>query len=140
MAIKLNKLKIKNKKSNIILPQQNYQRNQTQKSYFSPQTITYFNPNQGYDYSQLYQGQNIVTNQNNISVNSIYKCTACGKEIPLKEKKDHLLSHKIEQEEKDRIQAQSLQDEDMFENLPPEKIEEQRRAKIEEERQRYEED
>ena len=117
-----------NPNTNIILPQQNYQRAQTQKQYFRPQTITYFNsPNQGYDYSQLYPNQNIATNQNNISVNSTYKCTTCGKEIPLKEQKDHLLSHKLEQEEKDRIQAQSLQDEDMFENLPPEKIEEQRK-------------
>ena len=120
-----------NSNANIILPQQNYQRAQTQKPYFRPQTITYFNsPNQVYDYSQLYPTQTTSTNQNIISVNSTYKCSTCGKEIPLKEQKDHLLSHKIEQEEKDRIQAQSLQDEDMFENLPPEKIEEQR--KIEE--------
>ena len=111
--------------------QQNYQRAQTQKQYFRPQTITYFNkPDQVYDYSHLYPKQIIATNQNNISGNSTYKCALCEKTIPLKEQKDHLLSHKLEQEEKDRIQAQTLQDEDMFENLPPEKIEEQR--KIEE--------
>ena len=61
---------------------------------------------------------------------STYKCNTCGKAIPIKEQSDHQLSHKLEQEEKDRLQAQRLQDEDMFENLSQEQVEEQR--KIEE--------
>ena len=79
--------------------------------------------------NQLYQNTSdtipIYTNYN-----STYKCNTCGKEIPIKEKSDHQLSHKLEQEEKDRLQAQRLQDEDMFENLSQEQVEEQR--KIEE--------
>ena len=125
--------------TNIILPQkkQPATQAQTQKTYFRPQTITYFDPNlnQINDYSQLYQNQNEVnsiqtTNNNNNISGSTYKCNICGKDIPLNEQKDHLLSHKLDQEEKDRLQAQSLQDDDLFENVPPEKIEEQR--KIEE--------
>ena len=141
--------------SNILLPQQTRPITQVPKQPFRPQTITYFNPilNQTNNYSQLYQNQiinnktntqlyqnqpnNITTgtynniNKNvNANINTTYKCYTCGKDIPMKEQKDHLLSHKLEQEEKDRLQAQRLQDEDLFENLPPEQIEQQR--KIEE--------
>ena len=141
--------------TNILLPQQTRPITQVPNQPFRPQTITYFNPilNQTNNYSQLYQNQIINNTANtqlyqnqpinsttgtlyninknvNTNINTTYKCKTCGKNIPMKEQKDHLLSHKLEQEEKDRLQAQRLQDEDLFENLPPEQIEQQR--KIEE--------
>ena len=61
--------------------------------------------------------------------NFVYTCNTCGKTVPLKEQNDHILSHKLEQEEKDRLQAQQLQDEDLFENVPPEQIEQQKKKK-----------
>lgn len=140
--------------ANILLPQQKEVITNVQKQPFRPQTITYFNPilNQTNLYSGVYQNQanynsnsgllqyqttknpinnnkNLSTNAN-ININSTYICKLCKKTIPAKEQKDHILSHKLEQEEKDRLQAQTLQDEDLFENLPPEQIEQQR--KIEE--------
>ena len=146
---------IKTQNTNILFPQQKRVITTVQNQPFRPQTITYFNPilNQTNNYSGLNQNQinnnlsNIgtlkyETNKNpiyannnknlntNTNINSSYICKICKKEIPTKEQKDHILSHKLEQEEKDRIQAQTLQDEDLFENLPPEQIEQQR--KIEE--------
>ena len=96
--------------------------------YFRPQTTTYFNtnPNQLYNYSQNQKNVYSINNSSGLT----YKCNKCGKNIPLREQRDHLLSHKLEQEEKDRLQAQRLQEEDLFDNLSPEEIEEQR--KIEE--------
>ena len=96
--------------------------------YFRPQTTTYFNanPNKLYNYSQNQKNVYSINNSSGLT----YKCNKCGKNIPLREQRDHLLSHKLEQEEKDRLQAQRLQEEDLFDNLSPEEIEEQR--KIEE--------
>ena len=128
--------KNENKNNKIILPQHKLQREQTQKpTSFRPQSITYFkNHNLGNNnYSQLYQknSKNSPTTISSSSIIPTCKCYKCGKTIPLKEKKDHDLSHKIEQEEKDRLHAQRLQvEENLFENLSPEQIEEQR--KIEE--------
>ena len=140
--------------ANIFLPQQTGTIKKVQEQPFLPQTITYLNPinNQTNNYYGLYQNQtnnssNIGLVQNQIinyptifqtnnnknlipNINTAYICKTCKKAIPMKEQKDHILSHKLEQEEKDRLQAQTLQDEDLFENLPPEQIEQQR--KIEE--------
>ncbi len=121
-----------NGNTNVIIPQQTQPITEI-KTYFRPQTITYFNSpqatqNQVYDYSNLYQNQ--VTTYPTNNNNSFYKCNICGKTIPFKEQKDHILSHKLEQEEKDRLQAQRLQDEDLFDNVSPEQVEQQR--KIEE--------
>ena len=113
--------------ANIILPQQS----QIQYQRFRPQTITYYNtaPNQNYNYSNINQTITYPASTTTYTP-SVYTCRTCGKLIPIKEQKDHILSHKLEQEEKDRLQAQRLQDEDLFENIPPEQIEQQR--KIEE--------
>ena len=110
-----------------------HQQPQVQKQIFRPKTITYYNtnPNQVYNYSNTYQNQTTTyPTVTTTYVPSNYICNTCKKSIPLKDQKDHMLSHKLEQEEKDRLQAQRLQDEDYFENLPPEQIEQQR--KIEE--------
>ena len=119
---------------NVLIPQQRQQIVEA-KTYFRPQTITYFNTpqstqNQIYDYSQLTKNQNYSYPANTNINNLVYTCNTCGKTVPLKEQNDHILSHKLEQEEKDRLQAQQLQDEDLFENVPPEQIEQQK--KIEE--------
>ena len=57
---------------------------------------------------------------------SYFTCNICQKTILDKDKKDHLLCHKIEQEEKDRIQAQRMQDEYLLDNVSQEQIEQQR--------------
>ena len=142
-----------NQNTNILIPQKGEVITKVQSQPFRPQTITYFNPtlNNTNNYSGLYQANNnssnngllqYQTNKNpiyinnnknlniNTNLNSTYICKICKKTIPTKEQKDHILSHKLEQEEKDRLQAQTLQDEDLFANLPPEQIEQQR--KIEE--------
>ena len=137
--------------ANIYLHQPTKTITKVQEQPFIPQTITYFNPinNHTNNYSGLYQNQTLNTgylqnqifnyptilNTNNnknliTNINTAYICKTCKKSIPMEEQKDHILSHKLEQEEKDRLQAQTLQDEDIFENLPPEQIEQQR--KIEE--------
>ena len=125
----LNKNQNLNTNKNIIISQQGQPKAQTQiyTQSFRPLTATYFNQNQNqsYNYSQL--NQNPINNYpNSNNTNSIYNCNICGKTIPIKDKNDHLLSHKLEQEEKDRLHAQRLQDEDLFENLSPEQIQEQR--------------
>ena len=125
----INKNQNLNTNKNIIISQPRQPKVQTQiyTQSFRPLTATYFNQNhnQSYNYSQL--NQNPINNYpNSNNTNSIYNCNICGKTIPIKDKKDHLLSHKLEQEEKDRLHAQRLQDEDLFENLSPEQIQEQR--------------
>ena len=126
------------KNTNIILPNQRQPVTQIQNQYLGPQNISYYNrvPNQLNNYSQFYKNQpNTIYSKTNIQ-NSIYKCKTCGKTLPLKEQKDHLLSHKLEQEEKERLKEQALQDEDLFNNLPPEQIEKQRRIEEHIKRQR----
>ena len=72
------------------------------------------------NYPQNYISYNIPQN------NSYYTCNICQKTILSKDKNDHSLCHKLEQEEKDRLQAQRMQDELLFDNMPQEQIEEQR--------------
>ena len=76
-----------NGNTNVFIPQQTQPITEI-KTYFRPQTITYFNSpqatqNQVYDYSNLYQNQ--VTTYPTNNNNSFYKCNICGKTIPFKE-------------------------------------------------------
>ena len=127
-----------NTNTNVILPQQIHPVTQVQNQYLGPQNISYYNrvPNQLNNYSQFYKNQANTTYPKTNIQKSTYKCKTCGKTLPLKEQKDHLLSHKLEQEEKDRLKAQALQDEDLFNNLSPEQIEQQRRIEEHIKRQR----
>jgi hypothetical protein len=63
-------------------------------------------------------------------INGYFICNTCGENVPLVNKKDHLLCHKLEQEDKDLLQAQNLQDDDIFNNVSPEEVDQQ--LKIEE--------
>jgi hypothetical protein len=96
---------------------------QTQNQYVRPQTTVYYKtrPN----LNNYPQNAQIIKNKT-----KNYKCNICGEVMPETSKNDHLLCHKLEQEDKDLLQARRLQDEDLFNNLSPEQIEQQR--KIEE--------
>ncbi len=129
---------IKNNPNVTIIQQQKQPVIQTQTQYFIPQTTVYYNttPYQNYNYTNNLQTkpktypvtQTIPTTiKNNVSNNVTFKCNICGETMSESTKNDHLLSHKLEQEEKDLLQAKRLQDEDLFNNLSPEQIEEQRR-------------
>lgn len=96
---------------------------------FRPQTVTYFPQN-----TNLYNQNNIYKNT---PVNlATFKCNICGRVLKLVEKKDHMLSHKIEQEEKDYLQAKKIQEEDLFNNASQEEINQQRRIEEQIRRQR----
>ena len=129
---------IKNKPKVTVIPLRKQPVIQTQTQYFRPQTTVYYNttPNQNYNYTQNLQTepktypatQTIPTSsENNVNNNATFKCNICGETMPESTKNDHLLSHKLEQEEKDLLQARRLQDEDLFNNISPEQIEQQRR-------------
>ena len=90
---------------------------------YRPQTATYYNPNQPSNYSQYSKTQ--IPSRNNYQ--RIYKCNICGESMADSAKKDHLLCHKLEQEDKDLLQAQRLQDEDLFNNVTTSQVEEQLR-------------
>ena len=105
---------------------------QTQKQYIRPQTSSvYYNtkPNLNYNYTQNPQTQKNTQIRNLQNQVKNYKCNICKETMPESAKNDHLLCHKLEQEDKDLLQAQRLQDEEL-DNLSPEQIEQQR--KIEE--------
>ena len=65
-----------------------------------------------------------------------YQCNICGEIMPKSSKNDHLLCHQIEQEEQDSLQARRLQNEDIYNNITPEQIEEQRTIEEQIRRQR----
>ena len=58
---------------------------------------------------------------------SYFKCNICGKVILSTKEKEHLLNHKSEQEKKDLLLAQNLQDEFIFKNIPPNAIKQQKK-------------
>ena len=113
---------------------------------YRPQTAIYTTPiiNQrrpnmkNTNISQNYNNNyNTIHNINNnygynmkIPNDNYFVCNFCGERIPFANKKDHELCHKIEQEEKDLIQAQKLQDDMIFDNPSPEQVDQQ--LKIEE--------
>lgn len=113
---------------NIILTPQQPVQSQTKTILYRPQTSTYYNINQPYNYSQLIQTQ--IQNPQIKVQQSLFKCNICGETMSEATKNDHLFSHKLDQENKDLLQAQRLQDEDIFNNISPEEVEQQR--KIEE--------
>ena len=97
---------------------------------YRPRTAIYNNPN----LNQI--NPNIVNNTNQQYLNNnninrvnvkqqVFVCNFCGARIPLNNKNDHLLCHKIEQEDKDLLQAKKIQDEDIFNNPLPEEVEQQ---------------
>ena len=106
---------------------------------YRPQTAIYTNQikNQnGININNTNVPQNYKSNYNNnynnhyginmkAPVESYFNCSVCRKRIPLINKKDHMLCHKFEQEDKDLMQAQKLQDDDIFNNLSPEEYEQQ---------------
>ena len=92
-----------------ISPQTNVQP-QVRTQTYRPRTAIYYNNNQQYRQPQA------QTYPHRKEYKRAFKCNVCGKNIPESDKKDHLLCHKMEQEEKDRLQAQRLQDEDLFNN------------------------
>ena len=107
---------------------------------YRPQTAIYNTPLT----QQIQPNKTNITNNispqyyNNINYNPNYSpyestqnigyftCDICQKTILSKDKKDHLLCHKIDQEEKDKLQAQRMQDELLFDNMPQDQIEQQR--------------
>jgi len=132
---------IKTNPTRTIIQQQKQPIIQTQVQYFRPQTIVNYNknPNQNYNYNYNYR-QNLLTQQKTYPTkktknaakkkdihNVTFKCNTCGETMHESAKNDHLLCHKLEQEDKDLLQARRLQDEDLFNNLSPEQIEQQRR-------------
>ena len=128
---------IKTNPTRTIIQQQKQPVIQTQTQYFRPQTSVYYNstPNQNYNYRQNLQTQpktypttqTITATTKKNANKSTFKCNKCGETMPESAKNDHLLCHKLEQEDKDLLQARRLQDEDLFNNLSPEQIEQQRR-------------
>ena len=105
---------------------------------YRPQTAIYNNPliNQvNPNVKTTVNPQNYIYNNNygiNMKVpsNGYFICDTCGERVPLTNKKDHLLCHKLEQEDKDLLQAQKLQDDDIFNNVSQEEVDQQK--KIEE--------
>ena len=107
---------------------------------YRPRTAIYNNPslNQIVPNNNTNQ-QYLNSNINGVNIKQqIFVCNVCGERIPLNNKNDHLLCHKIEQEDKDLLQAKKIQDEDIFNNLSPEEVEQQLKIEqyIEQERQR----
>ena len=97
---------------------------------YRPQTAIYTNPS-----INMNIPQNSIYNNNyginmKAPVNGYFICNTCGENVPIVNKKDHLLCHKLEQEDKDLLQAQKLQDDDIFNNVSPEEVDQQ--LKIEE--------
>ena len=96
---------------------------------YRPKTAIYTNPNfnqiniNGNNFNNQYLNSNI--NYGNNMKQQVFVCNKCGARIPLKNKNDHLLCHKIEQEDKDLLQAKKIQDEDIFNNVSPEEVEQQ---------------
>ena len=98
---------------------------------YRPQTVIYTNPMVNQIKPNI-QKANIPQQYNyNYGINmkapvdSYFICNVCGESIPLNNKKDHLLCHKLEQEDKDLLQAQKLQDEVIFDNPSPEQVDQQ---------------
>lgn len=110
-----------NTNPNVIISPQTHVQPQVRTQAYRPRTAIYYNNNQQYNQpkAQTYPHRN--------EYKRAFKCNICGKNIPESDKKDHLYCHKMEQEEKDRLQAQRLQDEDIFNNVSPEEVEQQRR-------------
>ena len=100
---------------------------------FRPQTAIYTNqfdnqrrPNiKNASNSPYYNYNNNYGYNTQIPTDSFFVCNFCGEKIPLANKKDHLLCHKIEQEDKDLMQAQKLQDDYIFDNVSPEQVAQQ---------------
>ena len=100
---------------------------------YRPQTAIYTNPIKNQNQINI-NNSNIpkyYNYNNNYGINmkapveSYFNCGVCRKRIPLINKKDHMLCHKFEQENKDLIQAQKLQDDYIFNNISPEEVEQQ---------------
>ena len=106
---------------NVFISPQTHVQPQERTQAYRPRTAIYYNNNQQYNLprAQTYPHRN--------ENKKMIKCNVCKKTIPESDKKDHLLCHKMEQEDKDRLQAQRLQDEDLFNNASPEEVEQQRR-------------
>ena len=106
---------------NVFISPQTHVQPQERTQAYRPRTAIYYNNNQQYNLprAQTYPHRN--------ENKKMFKCNVCRKTIPESDKKDHLLCHKMEQEDKDRLQAQRLQDEDLFNNASPEEVEQQRR-------------
>ena len=106
---------------NVFISPQTHVQHQERTQAYRPRTAIYYNNNQQYNLprTQTYPHRN--------ENKKMFKCNVCGKTLPESDKKDHLLCHKMEQEDKDRLQAQRLQDEDLFNNVSPEEVEQQRR-------------
>ena len=106
---------------NVFISPQTHVQPQERTQAYRPRTAIYYNNNQQYNLprAQTYPHRN--------ENKKMFKCNVCRKTIPESDKKDHLLCHKMEQEDKDRLQAQRLQDEDLFNNVSPEEVEQQRR-------------
>ena len=94
---------------------------------YRPKTAIYTTPYTNIQTNNIPQNSNYDTNYN-YGVNmkqSFYTCNVCGEKIPFNNKNDHMLCHKIEQEDKDLLQAKKIQDEDIFGNASPEEVEQQ---------------
>jgi hypothetical protein len=112
-----------------------------QKEYFRPQTAYYFNetPNMNENYTENIQAQSNTYPSDFFTTDNLdqkYQCYICGEIMPKSAKNDHLLCHQIEQEDQDSLQARRLQDEDLYNNISPEQIEEQRTIEEQIRRQR----
>ena len=94
---------------------------------YRPRTAIYNNPNLNQIYPPNNTNQQYINNNiNRVNMKQqVFVCNFCGERIPLNNKNDHLLCHKIEQEDKDLLQAKKIQDEDMFNNISPEEVEQQ---------------
>ena len=82
---------------NIILTPQQPVQSQTKTILYRPQTSTYYNINQPYNYSQLIQTQ--IQNPQIKVQQSLFKCNICGETMSEATKNDHLLSHKLNEQE-----------------------------------------
>lgn len=119
-----------NTNQNVIISPQTHVQPQQRTQLYRPRTAVYYNNNQQYNqpHVQTYPHRN--QNRN------MFKCNVCGAAMAESDKKDHLLAHKMEQEDKDLLQAQRLQDEDLFNNVSPEAVEQQRKIEQQIRRQR----
>ena len=94
---------------------------------YRPRTAIYTTPYSNIQNNNIPQYSNYNRNYN-YGVNmkqSTYICNICGERMPFNNKNDHLLCHKLEQEDKDLLQAKNIQDDDIFGNVSPEEVDQQ---------------
>ena len=91
----------------------------TQKTNQIGQNINNNNNPQYYNYNNNY-GSNMKQ-----PINSLFICNICKARMPLSNKNDHMMCHKLEQEDKDLLAAKKIQDDDIFGNVSPDEVEQQ---------------